>query len=47
MKYCTDNALMIAALGGFMIQAGYEPVDMNLDAKASLDIETFASMKNK
>ena len=47
MKYCTDNALMIASLGGFMIQAGYEPVDMNLDAKASLDIETFASMKNK
>ena len=45
LKYCTDNALMIASLGAFMIKSGFAPADINLDAKASLDIETFSKAK--
>lgn len=39
---CTDNALMIASLGGFMALGGSEPADLRLDAQPSLRIEDFA-----
>lgn len=39
---CTDNAMMIASLGGFMALAGAGPAPLNLDAKPSLRIEDFS-----
>lgn len=38
---CTDNALMIASLGGFMAMEGISPADFSVDAEASLRIEDF------
>ena len=42
IKYCTDNALMIASLGGLMIEAGFETAGIELDAKATVDIDDFS-----
>lgn len=39
---CTDNALMIASLGGFMALGGSAPAGLDLDAEPSLRIEDFA-----
>lgn len=41
---CTDNAMMIASLTYFMAKAGMEPSNLNLDAKASLNLKAFAKM---
>lgn len=42
---CTDNALMIASLGGFMAMAGFPEADLTLDAKASLRLEDFSGIR--
>ena len=41
---CTDNALMIASLGGFMAAGGAEAAPLDLDAEPSLRIEDFACL---
>lgn len=47
LKYCTDNALMIASLGYYAAQANFPQASLNLDARANLDIEEFSNLKKQ
>ena len=38
LKYCTDNAAMIGAACYYMIKTDEKPADLNLDAKADVQL---------